>query len=210
MSHFDIRGFSEAAAEICQAGEFLYARGWSPATSSNYSRRIDDRHVAITVSGRHKGRLTQGDIMVVDLDGQPVQSQSRPSAETLLHTVVYRQRPDIGAVLHTHSVKATVLSRLIPAGEAVILEGYEMQKAFAGMTTHESRIEVPVFGNTQDMVALSAEASRWQADNPEAPGYLIQGHGLYTWGRDMEECLRHVEAFEFLFDCELETMRVRR
>ena len=210
MNSLDIRRFAEAAGEICRAGEFLYARGWSPATSSNYSCRLDDHHVAITVSGRHKGRLTHSDIMVVDLDGQPVQSQSRPSAETLLHTTVYGQRPDIGAVLHTHSVKATVLSRLIPEGEAVVLEGYEMQKAFAGTSTHETRLQVPVFANTQNIAALAGDVRRWQADNPGAPGYLIRGHGLYTWGRDMEECLRHVEAFEFLFDCELETMRVRR
>ncbi len=210
MNPFDIRGFSEAAGEICRAGEFLYTRGWSPATSSNYSRRIDEHHVAITVSGRHKGRLTHRDIMVVDLGGEPVQSQSRPSAETLLHTAAYGQRSDIGAVLHTHSVRATVLSRLIPEGEALVLEGYEMQKAFAGITTHESRIQVPVFANTQNIAALADDVRRWQADNPGAPGYLIRGHGLYTWGRDMEECLRHVEAFEFLFDCELETMRVRR
>ena len=209
MSSFDITRYSRAAREICAAGGFLYASGWSPATSSNYSRRIDSAHVAITVSGRHKGRLSEADVMVVDLDGQPVQSDCHPSAETLLHTVIYRDRPDVGAVLHTHSVKATVLSRLIPDGAALILEGYELQKAFAGVSTHEGQVTVPVFANTQDITALAGETRQWLADNPEAPGYLIRGHGLYTWGRDMDECLRHVEAFEFLFDCELETKRVR-
>ncbi|GGY64807.1 methylthioribulose 1-phosphate dehydratase [Marinobacter zhanjiangensis] len=206
---FDVTRYSRAAGEICRAGQFLYQRGWSPATSSNYSSRVSDRHVAITVSGRRKGQLTGADIMVVDLDGSPVQSDCRPSAETLLHTVIYRDRPDIGAVLHTHSVKATVLSRLVAEGEAVVLEDYELQKAFAGVDTHEGRVTVPVFANTQDMTSLAADTSRWLADNPGQPGYLIRGHGLYTWGRDMPECLRHVEAFEFLFECELETMRVR-
>lgn len=206
---FDVTRYSEAARALCQAGQFLYQRGWSPATSSNYSSRISDRHVAITVSGRHKGQLTGADIMVVDLDGNPVQSDCRPSAETLLHTVIYRDRPDIGAVLHTHSVKATVLSRLVAESEAVVLEDYELQKAFAGVDSHEGRVTVPVFVNTQDMTSLAADTSRWLADNPGQPGYLIRGHGLYTWGRDMPECLRHVEAFEFLFECELETMRVR-
>lgn len=209
MSGFDITRYSQAARELCGTGRFLYGNGWSPATSGNYSRRIDDAHVAITVSGRHKGRLTEADIMVVDLSGRPVQSDCRPSAETLLHTVIYGDRPDIGAVLHTHSVKATVLSRLLPDGEDLVLEGYELQKAFAGVTSHEGRVRVPVFANTQDMAALSQDTRHWLADHPEAPGYLIRGHGLYTWGRDMDECLRHVEAFEFLFDCELETMRVR-
>lgn len=201
--------FRQAASEICDAGRFLYQRGWSPATSSNYSRRIGDGHVAITVSGRHKGRLTEADVMVVDLDGTPVATDQRPSAETLLHTVIYRDRPWVGAVLHTHSVKATVLSRLVAKGDALILKDYELQKAFAGVETHEGQVNVPVFANTQDIPALASETSQWLEQNPGQPGYLIRGHGLYTWGRDMNECLRHVEAFEFLFECELETMRVR-
>ncbi len=205
---FSVTRYSEAAAEICEAGHFLYAQGWSPATSSNYSSRIDQAHIAITVSGRHKGNLAAGDVMVVDLDGQPVQCDTRPSAETLLHTALYRQQPGIWAVLHTHSVRATVLSRLTE-GRLLVLEDYELQKAFTGVTTHEGRVEVPVFANTQNIPALAEETRRWLADNPGQPGYLIRGHGLYTWGRDMKECLRHVEAFEFLFECELETMRVR-
>ncbi len=148
--------------------------------------------------------------MVVDTDGRPVQSQCRSSAETLLHTVVYQQLPDIGAVLHTHSVKATVLSRLLPAGESLVLADYELLKAFPGIDTHEASLAVPVFDNTQDMEQLSADTRRWLMDNPQQPGYLIRGHGLYTWGRTMADCLRHVEAFEFLFECELETMRVCR
>ncbi|MDX1457126.1 MAG: methylthioribulose 1-phosphate dehydratase [Marinobacter sp.] len=209
-SQFDINRFAQAAQSIVEAGRFLYGQGWSPATSSNYSARIDENHIAITVSGRHKGQLKLDDVMVVDTDGNPVQSQCRSSAETLLHTVVYQQLPEIGAVLHTHSVKATVLSRLLPEGHSLELTGYELQKAFPGYDTHESTLSVPVFDNTQDIAQLSTETRRWLAENPQQPGYLIRGHGLYTWGRTMADCLRHVEAFEFLFECELETMRVSR
>ncbi|MBD3639675.1 MAG: methylthioribulose 1-phosphate dehydratase [Marinobacter sp.] len=206
---FDVTRYAVAAESIVEAGRFLYQRGWSPATSSNYSARIDDKHIAITVSGRHKGQLGAGDVMVVDLSGQPVQSNCRSSAETLLHTVLYELFPEVGAVLHTHSVKATVLSRLLEPGRALELEGYELQKAFAGVQTHESVLTVPVFDNTQDIDALARDTRAWFAEHPEKPGYLIRGHGLYTWGRTMADCLRHVEAFEFLFECELETMRVR-
>ncbi|WP_150914127.1 methylthioribulose 1-phosphate dehydratase [Marinobacter halotolerans] len=206
---FDVIRFAEAAQSIIDAGRFLYGRGWSPATSSNYSARLDEHHIAITVSGKHKGELAAGDIMVVDLDGQPVQSQARSSAETKLHTVLYQLFPEVGVVLHTHSVKATVLSRLCAADEPLVLEGYELQKAFAGIDTHESTLTVPVFANTQDIDALAERTAAWFRDNPEQPGYLIRGHGLYTWGRTMADCLRHVEAFEFLFECELETIRVR-
>lgn len=206
---FDVTRYAVVANEIVDAGRFLYQRGWSPATSSNYSARIDAEHIAITVSGRHKGQLGAGDVMVVDLAGRAVQSQCRSSAETRLHTVLYELFPDVGAVLHTHSVKATVLSRLVAPGQALELEGYELQKAFSGFDTHESQLTVPVFENTQDIDALAEATRDWFRDHPEQPGYLIRGHGLYTWGRTMAECLRHVEAFEFLFECELETMRVR-
>ncbi|MGM0769486.1 MAG: methylthioribulose 1-phosphate dehydratase [Pseudomonadota bacterium] len=206
---FDVTRYAEAAQAIVEAGHFLYGRGWSPATSSNYSARLDDNHVAITVSGRHKGRLGAGDVMVVDLAGQPVQSQSRSSAETLLHTVLYEVFPEVGAVLHTHSVNATVLSRLLPPDQPLVLEGYELQKAFPGQDTHDASLLVPVFDNTQDIPDLAGRTAQWFRDHPQQPGYLIRGHGLYTWGRTMADCLRHVEAFEFLFECELATMRLR-
>lgn len=206
---FDVIRFAEAADSIVEAGQFLYGRGWSPATSSNYSARIDDDHSAITVSGRHKGRLTTADVMVVDLQGRPVQSQARSSAETRLHTVLYQAFPGIGAVLHTHSVTATVLSRMHQAGEPLVLEGYELQKAFTGIDTHETAVTVPVFDNTQNIDALADRTAAWFRDHPDHPGYLIRGHGLYTWAETMEDCLRHIEAFEFLFECELQAMRVR-
>lgn len=207
---FDVTRYAKAAQSIVEAGQFLYDRGWSPATSSNYSARIDTNHIAITVSGRHKGQLQAADVMVVDLAGHAVQSDCRSSAETRLHTVVYELFPEVGAVLHTHSVRATVLSRLVPMGEHLTLQGYELQKAFEGVDTHESVVTVPVFDNTQDIDALAETTRRWFSDHPDQPGYLIRGHGLYTWGRTMADCLKHIEAFEFLFDCELETMRVCR
>ncbi|AOY88145.1 methylthioribulose-1-phosphate dehydratase [Marinobacter salinus] len=205
----DVTRYAVAADAIVEAGRFLYERGWSPATSSNYSARIDDQNIAITVSGRHKGELGAGDVMVVGLNGQSVQSSCRSSAETRLHTVLYELFPEVGAVLHTHSVKATVLSRLVPEGQPLTLEGYELQKAFSGVQTHDSVLSVPVFENTQDIDALARETKAWFEGHRDQPGYLIRGHGLYTWGETMADCLRHVEAFEFLFECELETMRVR-
>ncbi|MEQ5837610.1 methylthioribulose 1-phosphate dehydratase [Marinobacter sp. NFXS9] len=207
---FDVTRYAEAAQWLIEAGRFLYANGWSPATSSNYSARIDEQHIAITVSGRHKGQLGAGDIMVVDLAGKPVQSNARSSAETLLHTVLYEQFPDVGVVLHTHSVNATVLSRALADQGKLELQDYELQKAFPGVGTHESTLTVPIFENTQDIDALSRATRHWFAEHPDQPGYLIRGHGLYTWGKTMADCLRHVEAFEFLFACELEMMKVTR
>jgi methylthioribulose-1-phosphate dehydratase len=195
------------ADEIVANTRELSALGWTPATSSNFSMRLDQRHAAITVSGRDKGRLTAADIMVVDFQGRGVATEHRPSAETLLHTQLYARYPEIGCVLHTHSHVQTVASRLYAAEGHVHLEGYELLKAFHGNHTHEMAIDVPVLSNTQDMPALAAEVEAL-LDRQRLWGYLIDGHGLYAWGRTMAEARRHLEAFEFLFACELDLRRL--
>lgn len=192
----------QLAQEIIDAGRFLYGRGWSPATSSNYSTRLSATTALLTVSGKHKGQLGQDDVLVTDLSGNSLEPGKKPSAETLLHTQVYRCKPQVGAVLHTHSVNATVLSRLT-AGDQVVFEDYELQKAFAGVVTHESKVIVPIFENDQDIARLAAKVQPWLDTHPDCAGYLIRGHGLYTWGARMSDALRQIEAFEFLFECEL-------
>lgn len=188
--------------EIIEVGRFLYGRGWSPATSSNYSARLSADQVLLTVSGKHKGQLGEDDVLATDLDGISLEPGKKPSAETLLHTQLYRWQPGIGAVLHTHSVNATVLSRLT-LSDSLVFADYELQKAFSGVTTHESQVEVPIFDNDQDIARLAAKVQPWLDAHPECVGYLIRGHGLYTWGPRMSDALRQVEAFEFLFECEL-------
>jgi len=204
---YDTHRLRELAGELIVNIRELAQAGWTPATSSNFSRRLDDRHAAITVSGRDKGRLEEDDIMVVDFDGRAVGSQHRPSAETLLHTQLYRRFPGIGCILHTHSPTQTIASRLFAGAGHVRLEGYELLKAFAGNSTHEIAIDVPVLPNSQDMRVLSAQVDALLDAGPMW-GYLIDGHGLYAWGRDMAEARRHLEAFEFLLHCELELRRL--
>lgn len=204
---YDIHHLRELAGELIVNIRELAQAGWTPATSSNFSRRLDERHAAITVSGRDKGKLKEDDIMVVDFDGLAVGSDHRPSAETLLHTQLYRRFPEIGCILHTHSPTQTIASRLFAADGRVRLEGYELLKAFAGNSTHEIAIDVPVLPNSQDMQVLSAQVEALLDAGPMW-GYLIDGHGLYAWGRDMAEARRHLEAFEFLLHCELELRRL--
>ncbi len=193
--------------EIIEAGRFLYARGWSPATSSNYSTRLSASQALQTVSGKHKGQLGPDDVLATDLAGNSLEPGKKPSAETLLHTQLYSWRPEIGAVLHTHSVNATVLSRLTP-GDSIEFEDYELQKAFSGVSTHESSVLVPIFDNDQDIARLAAKVQPWLEAHPDCVGYLIRGHGLYTWGARMSDALRQIEAFEFLFECELKARAI--
>lgn len=205
----DRRRLEDCARQIADAGRELGARGWTPATSSNFSMRVDADHAAVTISGRDKGRLGVDDIMVVDLAGHPVGTDARPSAETALHTQVYRRFAQAGAVLHTHSRTQTVASRLYAAAGVVRFEGWELQKAISGYTTHESVLDLPVFPNTQEMTELVARVDAWLDAGKPLHGYLIDGHGIYTWGRDMAETKRHLEAFEFLLACELDLLQLR-
>ena len=192
--------FERRARELIEAGRELYRLGMVPATSGNFSARLADGSVAITVSGRHKGRLTEDGILRVDAEGRSLDDR-RPSAETLLHLNLYRRYPDAHFVLHPHSVNATLLSRLHP--EELVLQDYELLKAFPGIDTHACSVRVPIFDNDQDIARLAARVEERLADHEPVHGYLIRGHGFYTWGASIEDAMRHVEAFEFLFDCEL-------
>ncbi len=196
--------YEHAIAGLRQVGELFYDRGWSVGTSSNYSVRLshDPLRLVITASGKDKGRLGEHDFVVVDETGRPVDpTQPKPSAETLLH-VVAAQLPNVGAVLHTHSVWATMLSDLYHAEGGFAIEGYEMLKGLDGHTTHETRMWVDIFENTQQIPDLAAIVRERLIDerNPLRHGYLIRRHGLYTWGRDLAEAKRHVEIYEFLFE----------
>lgn len=193
---------------IAGIGAELAARGWTPATSSNFSMRIDDATIAVTVSGRDKGALTPDDVMAIALDGKPLDASRHPSAETNLHLQIYRRKPETGAVLHTHSRNQTVASRLFAREGVVALQGWELQKAITGYTSHASRLDVPVFPNSQDMADIEEHVAAWLDRGKPLFAYLIDGHGLYTWGRDLPEAKRHLEALEFMLACELDLKRL--
>ena len=205
---YDRTRLAALAAEIITATGELSALGWTPATSSNFSMRLDDSHVAVTVSGRDKGRLKPDDIMVVDYAGKAVHEGQKPSAETVLHTQLYARLPDVGCVLHTHSLVQTLASRLYAGAGHVRFEDYELIKAFRGQETHDTEMDVPVLANNQCMSTLAAQVDVL-LDRGTLWGYLIEGHGLYAWGHDMAEARRHLEAFEFLLNCELEMRKLR-
>ncbi|MGH1403947.1 MAG: methylthioribulose 1-phosphate dehydratase [Alphaproteobacteria bacterium] len=200
--------FEDAVSRIIRAGNRLDRMGLAPATSGNYSIRTGDDEMAITVSGAHKGQLSQNQVMRATLSGVPLE-EKKPSAETLLHCQIYKVYPHINAILHTHSVANTVLSRLLPVGQNIDLEGYELLKAYPGIKTHETKITLPVFDNTQDMIELSDQVQGVFNKMPETAAYIIRSHGIYGWGADMDEAERVIEATEFLLSCELEILKIK-
>ena len=186
------------------AGRLFHQRGWVPATGGNFSARRDDGSMLITASGCHKGELELEHFLVADLDGRPQQPGRKASYETLLHCQLYKLDPTIGAVLHTHSIANTVLSR---AYEGVRLAGYELLKLLPGISSHDVAVNIPVFANDQDIARLAATVDAQLRVPLQTAAYLIAGHGLYAWGADINQARWRVEALEFMFECELQALK---
>jgi len=200
---------SSATLSLIEAGTRLDARGLAPATAGNYSLRLDDGSILITVSGSHKGRLTATQLMRVAPDGERLEP-AKSSAETLLHCLVYSVDPAAGAVLHTHSVAGTVLSRALAGRDGIELAEYELLKIFPGVTTHEGGVILPLVDNSQDMVALSAQLRPLlERQRPLLPAFYIRGHGLYAWGPTIEAAENMVEGCEFLLACAWEELKLK-
>ncbi len=206
MAGNPLLGFDTQIDALRETGAMLYQRGWSLGTSSNYSVIVnrDPLQLLITASGKDKGRLTRNDFVVVGEDGKPIsEGQPKSSAETFLHIIAAQQLEDVGCILHTHSVWSTLLSDRHFAEGGLAIDGYEMLKGLERVKTHLHSEWVPIFENTQDIPSLAKEVAAKMQSEPDriAHGYLIRKHGLYTWGKTVEEARRHIEIFEFLFEC---------
>lgn len=188
MSPADPR--AAAAAEARR----LSALGFLACTAGNLSVRLADGAVAISASGLDKGSLTEGDFIPLGSDGRPLAGDPRkPSDETGLHLALYRHL-GCAAVCHGHPPHAVALSML--PGPQLRVSGIEMQKAFAGITTHAGTVTLPVVDNSQDMQELAVRAVN--ASVPGMPAVVVRGHGVYAWGRSIAEASRHLETVEWL------------
>jgi methylthioribulose-1-phosphate dehydratase len=179
-----------------------YQRGWATGTSGNFSAVLESEplRLLVTPSGADKGTVQADQMVTVDAEGrQTGGGDGRPSAETSLHLAIVRAR-GARAVSHTHSVWSTILSDEASKDGGLAIEGYEMLKGLSGVTTHAHREWIPVIENTQDWAGEAHHVESLLRGQPQAHGLLIRRHGLYTWGRDLEELKRHVEILEFLLE----------
>jgi methylthioribulose-1-phosphate dehydratase len=209
MTHYP--DFKIVAEQLVQTAQWASRMGWAPATSSNYSVRLPDdaspAYCAITSSGIDKSAIEVEHILAVNQHGTPIDADGlKPSAETPLHLLLYRTM-GAGAVFHTHSLPAALLSQLAREEGQVLLSGWELLKGLSGVDTHEIEISLPVFPNSQDMQALSTRVEQALSKKRSCYGFLLAGHGLYAWGKDVPEAKRHLEVFEYLLQCQREVTR---
>jgi len=187
---------ADAVRGVMALAHHAGARGWVPATSGNFSVRIDERDCAVTASGGDKGALTQAGVIRAGIRGP---AHPRASAEAPLHYLMYRLSPAIGAVAHVHAQPAVLASLALAQEGRVRIKGLELLKAFNGIKTHDAHLDVPVFDNDQDMEALAGRVEAKLKTDGLGWGFLLAGHGLYAWGADTQEALRHLDAFDYLF-----------
>lgn len=186
---------------LADLGRGFYARGWVLGTSGNFSAVLsrDPLRIAITSSGVDKGSLTSDQFVHLDAGGSVIAGSGQPSAETALHLVLVRAC-GAGAVLHTHSVWSTIISEAHAVEHGLWIEGYEMLKGLEGVRTHAHREWLPIIDNDQDMPKLAGTLQTVLSKHPQAHGFLLRGHGLYTWGEDLSQAKRHLEILEFLLE----------
>ncbi len=157
--------WQERLAQLVTTCHWIGAKGWAPATGGNMSVRQDETWCWLSESGRDKGSLTTEDFLQVEIASNKAPSGRKPSAETGLHTLVYRLFPEANVVLHVHTVNATVLSR-IEKSATLALQGYEMQKTLTGQHSHLDTVPVAIFDNDQDIDALAARIEDYAQTNP--------------------------------------------
>ncbi len=202
--------FKMLAEQLVQTARWSSRMGWAPATSTNYSVRLPDEaapaYCAITSSGVDKGTIEIEHILAIDQHGRPIDADGlTPSAETPLHLLLYRMM-GAGAVLHTHSLPAALLSQLACDKGHILLSGWELLKGLNGIDTHEVQLLLPVFPNSQNMQSLSTRLEQALSRKQSCYGFLLAGHGLYAWGNDLPEAKRHLEVLEYLLQCQREVM----
>jgi methylthioribulose-1-phosphate dehydratase len=179
------------------------SKGWSPATSTNYSFMDKQGTIWVSRSGVDKSEFHPDDFITVNSDGLPIGEYEgiKPSAETLIHCALYELFPETKVILHSHSLYPVLISKV--SKDFISYENYEIQKGFEGQFTHENKIEIPVFDNSQDMLKLNAIIKQNVA-RINTHCFILRGHGTYAWGRNLFEAKRHLETLEYL--CQYEWM----
>ncbi len=183
--------FSPSASEaelrlaIVECGRVCYERRLMTSNDGNISARLDPERLLITPSGLSKGRMQPEDILVIGLDGDPLspKEKRKPSSETPMHLEVYRQRPEVRAVIHAHPLFATALTvaglefpnDILP--EVLLTLGEVPTTAYATPSSHEDAEAIRPFIRHHDAL-------------------LLRQHGSLTVGRDLEEALIHLERLE--------------
>jgi methylthioribulose-1-phosphate dehydratase len=174
-------------------------KGWSPATSTNYSFR-DKEGIWVTRSGIDKSEIIEDDFILVDFNSQAIGKYEgiKPSAETQIHCDIYKLFPEAQVILHSHGKYPVLCST--KNEDSIAFEGFEVQKGFKGQITHDNLVRIPIFDNSQEMTFFTHQLSK-HLKELENSCFIIRQHGTYAWGDTLFEAKRHLETLDYLCEC---------
>src|SRR4051812_21053152 len=166
--------------EICHR---MYRQGYIAAGDGNVSAKLDDKRVLVTPTGFNKGFIREEDLVIVDVHGKLLKGKNRPSSEFLMHELAYAERPDVGAVVHSHppitvglALAGVSLAQCV-LSETCLLLGAVLTAPYSTPTTEEvPRVLRPYMRQTNAMV--------------------MDRHGAITLGRTLDEAYNRLEAME--------------
>lgn len=187
--------------QVLHANREIARRGLAPHTFGNASgidRSSDRPLVVIKPSGVDYASLTPADLVVTDLEGNIVEGSLRPSSDLDTHTLLYREFPQIGGIVHTHSEFATSWAQ---AGRAIPCLGTTHADYFHGPVpvTKPLTAEEVSTAYVRNTGAVIVRLFRSENLDPVAvPGVLVAGHAPFAWGKTPEEAVEHADVLEYI------------
>lgn len=181
----------------------FHHRGWMAGTAGNLSIRDEEDAFWVTSSGLPKGCLDNHDLIQVNIaDGEVkrrLRENSKPSAETSIHQVVYQLFPEAKACFHVHTVDACIATSRIPKESSEMeLPPLEMIKGF-DIWEQEPEVHLPLFENILDVSVIADQIhSRFSQTPPQIPALMICNHGVTVWGNSAQQAYNRVEIIEFI------------
>jgi L-ribulose-5-phosphate 4-epimerase len=192
---------SSLREQVLRANQEIARRGLAPHTFGNASgidRTGAEPLVVIKPSGVDYGALTTADLVVTDLDGKIVDGKLRPSSDLDTHTLLYREFPQIGGIVHTHSEFATSWAQ---AGRAIPCLGTTHADYFHGPVpvTEPLSAEEVAEAYVRNTGAVIARLFKEQKLDPIAvPGVLVAGHAPFAWGKTPAEAVENADVLEYI------------
>ncbi len=201
--------YKDIKEKAYKANMMLYKLGIAPFTWGNASECDREKRVfAIKPSGVEYEALTPDMMVIVDFDGNKVEGEYNPSSDTATHAVLYRNFPDIGGVVHSHSVNATAFAQ---AGKNIPALGTtHADFCFGEVPCARELTDEEVNGeyekSTGDVIVSHFRA--YSIDENAVPAVLVRSHGPFTWGKNACDAAKNAGTLEIVAEMALKTLRI--
>lgn len=177
--------FDSFCLQIVDASKDLTAKGFLSATGGNVSLRIPEKQAfAITPSNFDYTKMTKDDICVLNLDLRPLAGERTPSVESAMHATIYKMRPDVNAIIHTHQVYPSTLALIGKPIPAL----FDEQVRFLGRS-----VEIIPYAPSGTGMLVNTVAKKIRNHNN---AYMMANHGALLFAGDMERAMHNVAVLE--------------